>query len=312
MVLAACGSNGEDEPIATAVDEPTPSELEATDTSEADDVAAEPSVTTSDEVEPERTVDLAEACNLLEPILVAGYGITQDPALAATAFGSAVEVAPDDVVADFALVADGLAVEPPGDELAVLELFDDEVFLAALDSAAVFINENCAESIDDSANLYDPEEDGEIREGVPSVHGLSDFLDREYRESTWRLTLSFFSAGPTQVSVGGSFPDGDADAVCAALIDYANEFDTVTEVRVLDRNDEVVLAGAPGESCAPPAEEPDTDNDAVTTEDAVDETGVAATDETGSPEESAATPVPAPIDGVIPPNGQAGTIDVPP
>lgn len=242
------------------VDEEIPESSEpvsdpASEESDESGDAEAPVAESSDDTDDAATGDLASFCERSALLYTDEADFATNPTGAAEVLASLVDFAPDAVVADAGVVAEAFRAIDVTDELAVFQVFDDEAVLAAATELEVFIVENCESSVtvDESENLYDPEEDGEIVEGEASIAGMLDFLDREYRATDWRLRLTLFEVVGDRIGAGGEIIDDDALAICSALADYASGLDSIDFVQVIDTSgpeSEVVAAGEAGVPCS--------------------------------------------------------------
>ena len=158
----------------------------------------------------------------------------------------------------------------------MLDLMDDQEFLAAAAAIDDFAEEECgliidldpADDVDNDGGLSDDTDTTELSdpaEDPTSIKNVKGFLAGTYGDEAWWPVLedanSWGSSGtPNQVSwtvmlsgkaASKSLASSELVAACDAMADYLDDYETAdVSIEISDIDDNVLVSREPGENCA--------------------------------------------------------------
>ncbi|MEM1332179.1 MAG: hypothetical protein AAGG08_01875 [Actinomycetota bacterium] len=196
--------------------------------------------------------DVAAFCDRLGPVIGGDVDVFDDPAEGVAVLSEIREVAPEEVRGDLGTLIDVLGEVDLDDMDAAFEaLFSDDV-IAASESLEAYTVVNCEGGTASTARaLYDEAEDGPVDPTVASRPGLAKFLDEEYANAPWKGSINGTGAlfNASTLTVSGSALEPMALDVCAAMLEYAGQFEATEQVIVRNDQGDDLVTGTPTGGC---------------------------------------------------------------
>jgi len=230
----------------------------------------------------DETADVEEFCRQVRELNENDVDVAEDLDVALAQFEGLVADAPADLRDDLEVVVDAFSELSEVDEndpdafVAFFEVLGRPEVVAAAENLERFGVEECglepdeesaavetgssAAALDAEPSVGDPDVAGDDRYdeefwGVIdpdelSIPGIEQHLDVNHPDSGWFDTLTGYGLGGTSsISASGGIPDGEAVAICAAILEYAAPLEPDVSITIEDESDGIVATGTVADGC---------------------------------------------------------------